>query len=149
MFNSQIEQIEESDLIFLVGVNPRTEAPVLNSRILKATNKSKTQVVSLGSSADLTYSYDHLGSNPSVLEEILSGSHPICERFTNAKLPMMIVGRDALTRSDSEAIVQKVKEISNKFGFVDSEKGWNGFNLLHRSQGEINAMELGIQFKPT
>ena len=109
MFNSQIEQIEESDLIFLVGVNPRTEAPVLNSRILKATNKSKAQVVSLGSSTDLTYPYDHLGSNPSVLEEILSGSHPICERFTNAKLPLMIVGRDALTRPDSEGIVQKAK----------------------------------------
>lgn len=68
LFNSQIEQIEEADLIFLVGVNPRTEAPVLNSRILKANNKSKTQIVSLGSAADLTYQYDHLGSNANMLE---------------------------------------------------------------------------------
>ena len=31
---------------------------------------------------------------------------------------------------------------------MSQEKGWNGFNILHRSQGEINALELGIQFKP-
>ena len=40
LFNSQIESIEDADLILLVGVNPRTEAPVLNSRILKAINKN-------------------------------------------------------------------------------------------------------------
>ena len=38
--------------------------------------------------------------------------------------------------------------MANKLGFVNSETGWNGFNILHRSQGEVNALELGIQFKP-
>ena len=37
IMNSKITGIEESDLILLVGVNPRVEATVLNSRILKAT----------------------------------------------------------------------------------------------------------------
>ena len=83
-------------------------------------NKGKTSVVVLGSSADLTYSYDHLGSNAAILEEIASGNHAICEKFSNAKLPLMIVGRDALTRPDSEGIVQQIKQISNKYGFVDS-----------------------------
>ncbi len=62
---------------------------------------------------------------------------------------MLIVGRDALTRADSEAILGKVKSLANKLGFVNSETGWNGFNVLHRSQGEVNALELGIKFKPT
>lgn len=148
LFNSQIEQIEDADAILLVGVNPRTEAPVLNSRILKAVNKNKTKVYVVGSAADLTYPYEHLGSNANVLEDIAAGTNPIAEKFKGAKLPMMIVGRDALTRPDSAAILQKAKTIANNLGFVNQEKGWNGFNVLHRSQGEINALELGIKFRP-
>ena len=33
---------------------------------------------------------------------------------------MLIVGRDALTRSDSEAILKKTKSMANKLGFVNS-----------------------------
>ncbi len=60
----------------------------------------------------------------------------------------MIVGRDALTRPDSDAILSTAKGIASNFGFISQEKSWNGFNILHRSQGEINALQLGIQFKP-
>ena len=34
--NSRIPGIEETDLLIMVGVNPKTEAPVLNARIRKA-----------------------------------------------------------------------------------------------------------------
>lgn len=61
----------------MVGVNPRTEAPVLNSRILKTVNKNKAKVYLIGSSSDLTYPYEHLGSNANILDEIAAGSHPI------------------------------------------------------------------------
>lgn len=60
----------------------------------------------------------------------------------------MIIGRDALSRPDSAAILQKAKSVASNLGFINQEKGWNGFNVLHRSQGEINALELGIRFKP-
>lgn len=61
---------------------------------------------------------------------------------------MVIIGRDALTRADGETILAKTKAMANKLGFVNSETGWNGFNILHRSQGEINALELGLRLKP-
>ena len=35
IFNSKIAGIEESDLIILIGTNPRYEATILNSRIRK------------------------------------------------------------------------------------------------------------------
>lgn len=73
----------------------------------------------VGSSADLTYQYEHLGSNAKVLEDIESGSNPIGEKFKSAKLPMMIVGRDALTRSDSSTILTRAKNIAGKYGFVN------------------------------
>lgn len=58
----------------------------------------------------------------------------------------MIVGRDALTRTDSESILKRTKEVACTLGFVNQEKGWNGYNILNRSQGQINALELGIKF---
>lgn len=115
---------------------------------MKCHDKLKAKIYSLGSAADLTYPYTHLGSNAQILEEIRSGSHPICEKIKAAKLPLMIVGRDALTRNDSEQIVKATKDIANSLGFVNVENGWNGYNVLNRSQGEINAMDLGIKFRP-
>ena len=149
IFNSQIESIEDSDLILLVGVNPRTEAPVLNSRILKAVNKKRSKIYNIGTPNDLTYEYEHLGNTAKTINELLNGSHELCEEIKKAKLPMLIVGRDALTRADGEALLGKIKSMANKLGFVNSETGWNGLNILHRSQGEVNALELGIRFKPS
>ena len=72
----------------------------------------------------------------------------MCEEIKTAKLPMMILGHDAVSRSDAASIIGTARKVANLYGFIDSEKGWNGLNLLHRSQGEVNALELGIDFKP-
>ena len=57
---------------------------------------------------------------------------------------MVIVGKDALTRSDSESILQRCQELAIKSKFINPEIGWNGFNILNRYQGEINALEIGL-----
>ena len=44
IFNSTINGIEESDLILLVGTNPRLEATILNARIRKAYIKKTRQL---------------------------------------------------------------------------------------------------------
>ena len=148
LFNSQVEMIEDADVILLVGVNPRTEAPVLNSRILKAINKKKTKILNVGTPADLTYAYTHLGNSATTLADIASGKHAASEDLKAAKLPLMIIGYDALTRNDSHAILNNARKIASDYKFINSEEGWNGYNILHRSQGEVNALELGINFKP-
>jgi len=129
-------------------VNPRTESPVLNSRILKAVNKKKTKIYNIGTPADLTYAYNHIGSSAAVLNEIVAGTHSVCEELKTAKLPLMIVGHDVLTRVDSQGILGACKKIANNYKFINTENGWNGFNILHRNQGQINALELGLDFKP-
>ena len=48
IFNSSINGIEDSDLILLVGTNPRLEATILNARIRKAYVKNKTKIYSIG-----------------------------------------------------------------------------------------------------
>ena len=144
--NSRIQGIEDADAILLVGVNPKTEAPVLNSRILKATRKG-TKVYVVGAGVDLTYEYKHLGNSPDVLQQLNDGSHPASAEFKNFKLPMVIVGRDVFARSDANGIMDSVKKFAVSNNVVNTSTGWNGFNVLHRNQGEINALELGLDLK--
>ena len=47
IFNSSINGIEDADLIFLIGANPRYEATILNARIRKAFVNNNTKVISL------------------------------------------------------------------------------------------------------
>ena len=47
IFNSTINGIEESDLILLIGTNPRLESTILNSRIRKGYLNSKMKIILL------------------------------------------------------------------------------------------------------
>ena len=48
IFNSSIKGIEDSDLILLIGTNPRHEATILNARIRKTfAQKNHTTIKSL------------------------------------------------------------------------------------------------------
>ena len=60
IFNSSIKGIEDSDLILLIGTNPRYEATMVNARIRKAF-KNKFKIFSLGNPGDLTYDYSKIG----------------------------------------------------------------------------------------
>jgi NADH-quinone oxidoreductase subunit G len=60
LFNSKINGIEESDLIFLIGTNPRFEATILNARIRKSYVNNLTKILSLSDVGDLTYPYMNL-----------------------------------------------------------------------------------------
>jgi hypothetical protein len=53
-----------------------------------------------------------------------------------------------LTRVDTQAILNASKKLANTYKFINAENGWNGYNVLHRNQGQINALELGLEFKP-
>ncbi len=81
LMNSRIEGIEESDLLFLIGTNPKKEAPVLNARILRATQKQNLKVALIGTPSDLTYEYMHLGADPALLSELASQKHPFYQRL--------------------------------------------------------------------
>ncbi len=68
LFNSSIEGIEESDLVLLIGTNPRFEATILNSRIRKTYLKNKTEIFSLEDVGDLTYPFKFLISSTEFLK---------------------------------------------------------------------------------
>ena len=63
LMNSKIQGIDETDLLILVGTNPKTENPVLNARIRKAVSINGLEVAVIGPANNLTYNYSHLGNS--------------------------------------------------------------------------------------
>ena len=77
---AKIEDIDNAEAIYLIGTNPRTEAPVLNARIRKS-YMNGADIKLIGNQVDLTYKYKHIGNDRksfdllSSNEEILSLIH--------------------------------------------------------------------------
>lgn len=88
----------------------------------------------VGHDVDLSYSYDHLGEEPSVLKELANGTHPFCQVLASAKRPVVVVGSSALQREDGAAILSAVSTIAqNARASSGVEDGWKVLNVLHRS----------------
>ncbi len=142
LFNSTIAGIEESDALLIVGSNPRFEAAVLNSRILKRVKMGNYPVGVVGDVGDLRYAYDQLGSGADTLKDLVSGKNKFAAQLKNAKKPMIIVGQGALNRSDSEAILGLLGALAKSTGVF--AKDWNGFNVLHTSASQVGGLDLGF-----
>lgn len=141
LFNSGIAGIEKADVCLLIGANPRHEAAMVNARIRKAVLRGLT-VYNLGEAHDLTYPYEHLGSDPRALSDMASGRHPVVKILAEAKHPMVIVGGTALAREDGEDILSAVMGLVERANLVRQD--WNGFNILHHAAGRVGALDLGF-----
>jgi NADH dehydrogenase (ubiquinone) Fe-S protein 1 len=145
--NSHIVGIDDTDLLLLVGTNPKVECPVLNARIRKAVSVNGLEVAMIGPANNLSYNYNHLGSSTQTLKEIAEGTHPFCERLAKAELPMVIMGAETLARPDGKAIQNYVKQIGMNSNVYNEEEIWNGVNILHTDSSKVGALDLGIATK--
>ncbi|HIF62117.1 MAG TPA: NADH-quinone oxidoreductase subunit G [Candidatus Pelagibacter sp.] len=139
-FNSTINGIEQSDFILLVGTNPRLEATILNARIRKAYIKNKTEIFSLGDPGELTYPYISLGSDISIVKDIVSGTHKIYQKIKESKKPLIILGESALKGKAGEYIFETLKNFLFNNNFIT--KGWNALNILNQHASRVGALEL-------
>jgi NADH-quinone oxidoreductase subunit G len=149
LFNTTFQGVEAADALLLIGTNPRWEAPVLNARIRKTWVNSRLRIANVGAAYDLTYPVEQLGTSPSVLEELASGTHPFAQVLKDAKRPMLIVGQGALARSDGAAVLHLAARIAAGTGMIGpagqpAEGGWNGFNVLHTAAARVGALDLGF-----
>ena len=142
-FNSKLKSVDNSDLILLIGINPRYEASMLNVRIRKQVLKNNITVGLIGPAANLTYKTNHLGSSTKTLINISEGKHWFCKALRQAKNPLIIVGSEFTQRKDVGAINNLIRFISKK-SFVNL-KNYNGLNFTHPNISQINACELGIK----
>jgi len=142
--NSQVVGIDETDLLIMVGTNPKTENPVLNARIRKAIMVNGLEVAVIGPANNFAYNYRHIGNTLQTLKDIADGTHPYCERIAQADLPMIMVGEQTLTRADGPSIMNLINEIGQKTNVINEAENWNGINVLHNDASRVGSLDLGI-----
>jgi len=141
IFNSSINGIEKSDLILLIGSNPRLEASLLNARIRKAYVKNNTKIYSIGDPGDLTYPYKIIGSNTNIIKLIASGSHEIADKIKKSKKPMVIIGESALYGDAGCYTFETIKNFLLINNFIRED--WNALNILVQQASRVGAIDLG------
>ncbi|CAH1108257.1 unnamed protein product [Psylliodes chrysocephalus] len=141
LLNNKIAGAEEADLVLLVGTNPRFEAPLLNARLRKGWVHNESNVASIGPKIDLTYEHEHLGDNPSVLQQIACGQHQFSKKLKAAKKPLIIVGAETLERKDGGAILSAVQSLAACTQPEDSH--WKVLNVLHKVASQVAALDIG------
>jgi len=128
---ARIEDLENAELIQLIGTDPRNESPVLNARIRKAwINGAKVGLI--GSAADLTYTYDYAGPGRAALREL--AEKDISEE-TKAKSSVVVIGQGALTEADGAAVLSQAMRLAGNTG--------SGFLVLHTAASRVGAMDVG------
>jgi len=136
LFNSTISGIEDADVVLLVGVNPRTEAPVLNARLRKRWLAGALRVGMIGDPVDLTYSYDHLGAGPKTLAGLSNLKSNFVTALKSAKAPAIVVGAGALSRADAAAVLKAAAAVAKSFGMT--------WNVLHSAAARVGGLDLGF-----
>jgi NADH-quinone oxidoreductase subunit G len=142
LFNSTINGIEDSDLIFLAGCNPRYEATILNARIRKAYINNNTKIISLNDVGDLTYPYKNLDGQTQTIKNIFSGNDEISKEIINAEKPIIIIGESLLNLKSSNYLFNTIKEFLFKNDKMNEL--WNSFNVLSTDAATVGNYDLGI-----
>ena len=117
--NVAIEELDTATDILIVGSNPRDEAPVLNARIRKAWTRGANVSV-IGQAVDLTYPYEHLGTDRAALSKVKVAEGTI-----------VIVGQGALREADGEAVLAACMVLSGRM------------LVLHTAAARVGAMDVG------
>jgi NADH-quinone oxidoreductase subunit G len=125
-----IEDIEHARTVFLIGTNPRIEAPVLNSRIRKAWLRG-ARVAVVGENVDLTYTTEHLGSDRAALARLVDADRSEAQEDE----AVVIVGQGALVGDDGAAVLASAQRLAEAVGAR--------LLVLHTAASRVGAMDLG------
>ena len=122
-----IEDIDAARSIWLIGTNPRDEAPVLNARIRKAWLNG-AEVHRVGPVVDLTYDVTELGAGRDALVK--------AAREARAREgALVIVGQGALCEADGAAVLGQAQKLAQGLG--------GGLLVLHTAAARVGAMDAG------
>ena len=142
IFNSSIAGIEDTDLILLVGTNPRHEASILNARIRKTFVQKKIPIFSIGNPGDLTYEYEIIGDSTEDIKKIVNKEHDFSQKLLSAKKPIIIIGESALELKSGGYIFEEFKKFLIKNNLIN--ENWNGINILVQNASTVGLLDLKI-----
>ena len=142
LFNSTIDGIESADVVLIIGSNPRLEAPLVNTRLRKGWIAGGMEIGLIGEASDLTYDYNHIGTNPSDIDGLIKETKGFAKALKAAKQPAIIVGSHALAREDGAQILRAIGKLAAECGVV--REGWNGLNILHNAAARVGGLDVGF-----
>ena len=142
IFNCQLNGIEESDLIILIGTNPRYESTILNARIRKSYLKNKVEIYVTSGSGDLTYPYEIIKNETKTIKDIVENNHFLSEKIKQSKKPLIILGQSVLKIKSGKYIFEELKEF-----LINNEKinnDWNSLNIISNNASTVGSYDLDI-----
>ena len=142
LFNSTINGIEEADLIFLIGTNPRFEATMVNARIRKAYLNNNTKIISLNDVGDLTYPYQSLDGKSQTIKDIIENKNNIYKEINQANKPLIIIGESFLKIKSADYLFNLLKKFLSENKKTTPE--WNPLNILSVDAATVGNLDLGI-----
>lgn len=125
-----IADIDDAEMIQLIGTNPAVEAPVLNARIRKAWING-CNVGLVGPAVDLTYDYHHVGTDRAAL--VALADKPI--GGAKKKKTIVVIGQGALREADGLAVLSHAMKLA--------ENTNSKFMVLHTAASRVGAMDIG------
>ena len=132
---AKIEDIDNAEAIFLIGTNPRTEAPVLNARIRKS-YMNGADIKLIGNQVDLTYKYKHIGNDRKSFD-LLSSNEEI--NSLTKKNSLIIIGQGALLDADGEAVLAAAQNFAKNTN--------SKLLILHTAAARVGGMDIGFNTK--
>ncbi len=142
LFNSSLNGIEDSDLILLIGTNPRFEATILNARIRKSYLNNSTKIISLNDVEDLTYPYETLDGQTKTILDIFEGNNEISKKILDSQKPLVILGESFFRLQSAEFLFNLIKKYLKENNKINDE--WNSLNKLTADASTVGNLDLKI-----
>jgi NADH-quinone oxidoreductase subunit G len=134
-FNTTIAEVENADVILLVGTNLRWEAPLINTRVRKAVWKKGAKAFGIGPEIDQSYKVEWLGDDAS-----LAAKPPktVLDALKGAERPLIILGGGGLAVPGLHGALLALAKSVNAV-----KDGWNGFSVVHMAASRMGGLMLG------
>tara|TARA_B100001996_G_scaffold12428_1_gene10424 strand:+ start:491 stop:2524 length:2034 start_codon:yes stop_codon:yes gene_type:complete len=143
IFNSSLNGIENSDLIILIGTNPRYEATILNLRIRKSYLKNKTKIYSFGDIGDQTYPYKIIENSSDKIKEIIENKeNEIADKIIKSSKPLIIIGQSALKTKSAKYVFENLKIYLTKNNKINDK--WNALNIISNNASTVGSYDLDL-----
>lgn len=139
LFNTGLAQLEEADLIVLLGTNLRIEAPLLNARVRKSYVRRGVRVLAIGPEISNIYPIEWLGET---LHALMDSNSVLFSAIQNAQRPAILMGSGMMQRSDIDACVAHVASMLHRAHALCHE--WNGLNFVHMAASRVAGFDMGL-----
>ena len=142
IFNPTLNGIEQSDLVLIIGANPRFEATILNSRIRKSYLNNNLEIFSYGDVGDLTYPYNVLPNDTSEIMALINGDSELSKKIISAKKPIVILGQSFFKIKSAQTLFDQLNNFLKSNGKINDD--WNAIGVISNHSSTVGAYDLDI-----